>query len=141
MAKNKTTETQNSVADFVAAIPDEQRRKDISTLIDLMSVNSGLEPKMWGPAIIGFGHYHYKYESGHEGEAPLAGLASRVNAITLYLSTEFDQREELLAQLGKYKTSKVCIYVKKLGDIDLGVLAKMVQQSVAYSAKEHGRGC
>ena len=87
---------------------------------------------MWGPAIIGFGSYHYKYESGHEGDAPLAGLSSRANAITLYLDSIFEDRDKLLDKLGKFKTSKACIYVKKLDDIDTDVLAEMIVKSVEH---------
>src|SRR6185295_16598357 len=98
MAKNKTIETQNSVAGFLKKIKDEKRRNDFSAIIDLIKKATGFEPKMWGTSIVGFGNYHYKYESGREGDAPLAGLASRANAITLYLGSEFDKRDELLAK-------------------------------------------
>ncbi len=134
-AKNKTVETNNSVADYVKAIPDEKRRNDCSAIIDLMTKHTGFEPKMWGPAIVGFGTYHYIYESGREGDAPLAGMSSRVNAITLYLGSKFDKREELLSKFGKYKISKSCIYIQKLEDIDIGVLTKMIKNSIEYSKK------
>jgi Domain of unknown function (DU1801) len=137
MAKNKTTETEASVADYVKAIKDEKRRKDFSTIIDLISDNTGYEPKMWGPSIVGFGSYHYKYESGREGDAPLTGLASRSNAIVLYLVSVFDKREELLAKFGKHKTEKGCVYIQKLEDIDTSVLIKMVKNSIAYRKKEY----
>jgi len=137
MAKNKTIETQDSVPAFLATIADEKRRKDCSTIIDLMAEHTGFEPKMWGPAIVGFGSYHYKYESGHEGDAPLAGFASRVNAITLYLDSKFDKREELLSKFGKHKTSKACIYIKKLEDIDLDILIEMIKNSIAHSKKNY----
>ena len=101
MAKNKTTQNESSVADYVAAIADEKRQKDIAALIDLFTGATGLEAKMWGPGIVGFGSYHYKYASGHEGDAPLAGLASRANAITLYLDYELDTRDELIKQLAE----------------------------------------
>ena len=130
MAKNKTTETQASVADFLMTIKDEKRRTDCSTIIDLIKENTGLEPKMWGASIVGFGIYHYRYESGHEGSAPLTGIASRANAITLYLGSSFDNREELLSKFGKYKAGKGCIYIQKLEDIDTRVLIKMVKNSV-----------
>ncbi len=130
MAKNKTTQTEASVADYVNAIEDETRRKDISTLIELFSKNAKFEPKMWGPAIVGFGYYEYTYDSGHSGTAPLLGLSSRVNAITLYLSSEFKDRTELLSVLGKHKTSKACIYIKKLSDIDIKVLEQMIKNSL-----------
>jgi len=135
MAKNKTTETQASVAEFLSTIKDEKRRKDCSAIIDLISEHTALEPKMWGTAIVGFGSYHYKYESGREGDAPLAGIASRANAITLYLGTRFDNREELLSKFGKHKTGKGCIYIQKLEDIDISVLIKMVKNSIEYSKR------
>lgn len=137
MAKNKTIETEESVAAYLDAIPDEKRRAECKVLVDIFSKASGFEPKMWGPAIIGFGTYHYKYDSGHEGDAPRAGLSSRVNAITLYLAYDFKEREELLAKFGKHKTSKACIYVKKLDDIDTAVLEKMVKNSMDQMQQDY----
>ena len=137
MATNKTTETEASVAGFLAAIGDEKRRKDCSAIIDLITDDTGLEPKMWGTSIVGFGSYHYKYESGHEGDAPLAGLASRANAIVLYLALSPDEREELLSKLGKHKTGKGCIYIQKLEDINTGILSKMVKISIKNNKKKH----
>lgn len=136
-AKNKTTETEASVADYVMSIKDEKRRTDISAMIDLITKNTGYEPKMWGTSIVGFGSYHYKYESGREGDAPLTGLASRSNGIVLYLVSVFDKREELLAKFGKHKTEKGCVYIQKLEDIDTGVLIKMVKNTIAYRKKEY----
>ena len=137
MAKNKTTENQNSVADFLTAITEGKRRTDCSAIIDLITKHTGLEPKMWGTSIVGFGSYHYKYESGREGDAPLAGIASRANAITLYLPAAFDKREELLSKFRKYKTGKGCIYIQNLEDIDPGVLIKMVENSISYWQKKY----
>lgn len=137
MAKNKTTETEASVADYVKSIKDEKRRLDFSALIDLITKATGYEPKMWGPSIVGFGSYNYKYESGHEGNAPLAGIASRSNAIVLYLVSVFDKREELLAKFGKHKTDKGCVYIQKLEDVDTGILVKMVKNSIDYRKKEY----
>ena len=135
MAKNKTTETQNSVADYLTAIKDEKKRKDCSAIIDLITEHTGLKPKMWGTGIVGFGSYHYKYDSGHEGDAPLAGMASRTNAIVLYLSANFEKRNELLASLGKHKTDKGCVYINKLDDIDTGILTKMVKNHIRHIKK------
>ncbi len=137
MTKNKTTETKASVADFIKAIKDEKRRKDFSPISDLIAKHTGLEPKMWGTAIVGFGSYHYKYESGREGDAPLAGIAARAGSITLYLGSAFDKREELLLKFGKHKVSGGCIHIQKLEDIDTGVLIKMVKNSITYRKKEH----
>lgn len=135
MAKNKTTQTQNSVEDYLKTISDKKRREDFSAIIDLFAKHSGFEPKMWGTGIVGFGIYHYKYESGHEGSAPLAGLASRANAITLYLGCEPDKREKLLSKFGKHKTGKGCIYIQKLEDIDANVLGELVKYSISHKTK------
>ncbi len=132
MAKNKTIETENSVADFLTTITDEKKRTDCSTIIDLITKQTGLEPKMWGSSIVGFGSYHYIYDSGRMGDAPLVGIAARVNAITLYLGSNFDNRDELLSQFGKHKSSKGCIYVQKLEDIDIHVLMEMVKNSIEH---------
>jgi hypothetical protein len=137
MAKNKTTETKASVSGYLNTIKDEKRRKDFSAIIELIKKNTGLEPKMWGTAIVGFGSYHYKYESGHEGDAPLTGLASRANAITLYLNSGFDKREELLLEFGKYKTGKACIYIQKLDDIDKDILVRMVKNSIDHTKNKY----
>lgn len=138
MAKeNKTTETRASVPAFLKTIKDEKRRKDFSAIIDLITKHTGLEPKMWGTAIVGFGSYHYKYESGREGDAPLTGIAARTNSITLYLGTSFEKREELLSKFGKHKMSGGCIHIQKIEDIDTGILIKMVKNSIAARKKEH----
>jgi hypothetical protein len=136
MAKNKTTQTEASVAGFLKTIPEEKRRNDCSVIIELITEHTGFEAKMWGTSIVGFGIYHYKYESGHEGSAPLIGIASRANAITLYLPVNFDKREELLSKFGKHKTGKGCIYIQKLEDIDTGVLVKMVKNSIEVRKKK-----
>src|SRR5580765_2632878 len=135
MIKNKTTETKKSVSGFLKTITDEKKRKDFSVIIDLITKHRRLEPKMWGTSIVGFGSYHYKYESGREGDAPLAGIASRANSITLYLGSEFDKRDELLSKFGKYKLSGGCIQIQNLDDIDTTVLAKMVKNSITYRKK------
>ena len=137
MAKNKTIETKTSVAGFLKAIKDEKKRKDFSAIIDVISEHTGLEPKMWGTSIVGFGSYHYKYESGREGDAPLAGIASRANAITFYLGSDFDKREELLSKFGKHKIGGGCIHIQKLDDIDAGILIKMVKNSIKHRQKQH----
>ena len=131
MVKNKTIETENSVAHFLATITEVKRREDCSSIIDLLSEISRFEPKMWGNTIVGFGIYNYKYESGHEGSAPLAGLASRKNAITIYLASTFDEKDTLLSQLGKHKSSKTCLYIQKLEDIDIAILSLVVKKSIA----------
>lgn len=135
MAKNKTTENTNSVEDFIQSIADEKRRADFTSILKLLTKNLGYKPKMWGTAIVGFGSYHYIYESGREGDAPLVGLAARSNAITLYLGSEFEARAALLSKFGKYKEGKGCIYLNKLEDIDTDILVKMFQNSVAQRKK------
>ncbi|WP_163400329.1 DUF1801 domain-containing protein [Flavobacterium fluviatile] len=130
MAKNKTTETESSVVDFINSVGDEAKRKDAFELLEIMKNVTGFEPKMWGPGIIGFGNYHYKYESGHEGNAPLAGFSPRKDAISLYLNSSFENKEELLSKFGKHKAGKGCIYIKKLTDINLEILKTMISTSV-----------
>ena len=129
MAKNKTTENENSVTAYINAIADEAKRKDTTAIVSLFEKEAKLSPKMWGTAIVGFGSYHYKYESGREGDAPLVGLSARANAITLYLGS-FEEKETLLKQLGKHKVGKGCGYIKKLDDVDKNVLAKMITLAV-----------
>ncbi|HEV3251923.1 MAG TPA: DUF1801 domain-containing protein [Puia sp.] len=135
MAKNKTVETKNSVGDYLKAIKDEKRRKDCSAIIKMISEHTGFEAKMWGTSIVGFGIYHYKYESGRKGDAPLVGIASRSNAITLYLASNFGEKEKLLLEFGKYKTGRGCIYIQKLEDIHTDILIKMVNNSIQYYKK------
>jgi hypothetical protein len=134
-ATPKTIETKLSVSGFVKTIEDKQRQKDCSGIIEIMKEASGFEPKMWGSAIIGFGSYHYKYESGHEGDAPLVGFSPRKNEFALYIAN-FDGKEALLQKLGKHKTAKSCVYIKKLEDADAGILKKLTAGSVKhYKAK------
>ena len=136
MAKNKTTETTASVEEFITSFVDsEQKRNDSYKLIEIFRSLTGFEPKMWGPTIIGFGSYHYKYDSGHEGDAPLAAFAPRKDSLVIYFSTEFKNRELLLSQLGKHRSSKACVYVKKLSDIDLNIMCIMTVNSMNYTKK------
>ncbi|MFH6990295.1 DUF1801 domain-containing protein [Flavobacterium collinsii] len=135
MAKNKTTATESSVVDFINAIDDEVKRNDAFELIKIMQNISGFEAKMWGPSIIGFGSYHYKYDSGHEGDAPLAGFSPRKAAISLYVYLPHEKREELLSKLGKHKSAKACIYIKKLSDVDLEIVKKMITISLELTQK------
>ncbi|HMS34199.1 MAG TPA: DUF1801 domain-containing protein [Ignavibacteria bacterium] len=137
MAKNKTTETNESVKNFIAKITDLNKRKDFSAITDLIKKHTALEPKMWGDAIVGFGSYHYKYDSGREGDAPLAGISPRANSIALYLGCEQGVKEELLPKLGKHKLSGSCIHIQKLEDIETDVLIRMVKNSIAYRKKQH----
>lgn len=131
-AQNKTVETKESVTTFLNAIADETKRKDCFAIAELMKKQSGFDAKMWGPAIVGFGAYHYKYDSGREGDAPLVAFSPRKNEISLYLSSGFEKRDELLKKLGKHKSAKGCVYIKKLEDVDTEVLKKMVTNSVKH---------
>ena len=135
MAKNKTTETDVNVTEFINNVENEVRRKDSFSLVKIFKSITGYEPKMWGPSMIGFGRYHYKYASGHEGDAPLAAFSPRKDSLVLYMATEFEKREELLSQLGKHKSSKSCVYAKKLDDIDIAVLEKIIKNSMSYITK------
>lgn len=137
MAENKTKATEISVDDFITAkVENEQMRKDSYTLIDLMQKLTGHPPKMWGPSIIGFDSYHYKYESGREGDICLVGFSPRKAAISLYLAA-YPGRDEALKGFGKHKAEKGCIYVKKLSDIDAGVLEQMIVESAAYTKAKY----
>jgi hypothetical protein len=129
-SQNKTTETTASVTGFIDAVADETKRDDSRRLIEIMKELTGHEAKMWGPSIVGFGTYHYKYESGREGDAPLVGFSPRKAEISIYLNTEFPDKDKLLQQFGKHRAGAGCIYVKKLQDIDIAVLKKMIKASV-----------
>ena len=142
MAKTKTTYTGKDVTDFVNSYVDnEQKRADSFRLIELMQKWSGSEPKMWGPTIIGFGNYHYKYASGHEGDAPVIGFAPRKPAFSLYVFSGTEKSKLLLNDLGKFKMSKACIYVKKLSDINISTLQKLCKESIKYISKNYECSC
>jgi hypothetical protein len=132
MAKNKTSETVASVTEFINAVTDATKRADSHQLIKLLEEQTGHPAKMWGLSIVGFGSYHYKYESGHEGDAPLVGFSPRSSAITLYLYCPEERKGELLQQLGKHKAGKGCIYIKKLSDVNVDVLKEMISESIKY---------
>jgi len=136
-AKVKTIETKNSVTDFINSIPDETKKTDCFALIQIMKEQSGFDPILWGPSIVGFGSYHYKYESGREGDAPLVAFSPRKSEISLYLSSSFENREELLLKFGKHKSAKACIYVKKLEDVNLAILKKMITLSIKHVKRLH----
>lgn len=140
MAKNKTTETQADVTNFINTFADtEQKRKDGFALLELMQKVTGCTPKMWGPSIVGFGHYHYKYESGHAGDAPLLGFSPRKAAISLYVFTGLEEHEYLLKDLGKYTMGKACIYVKKLSDINEKQLVILMKKTIEFLQTKYGK--
>lgn len=130
MAELKTKRTNSSVKAFIDKLPDENYRKDCQALVRMMKEASKAEPKMWGPSIIGFGDYRYKYASGRENDWFVIGFSPRKLDLTLYLMTGFAQYDTLMAKLGKHKTSKHCIHIKRLSDIDPAVLQKLISTSV-----------
>ena len=136
-AKNKTKPTGASVDAFIAGLDDAERRKDAKAVLQMMRRATSAQPHMWGPSIVGFGSYHYVYESGREGDAPMMGLAPRGREMTLYVLSDFARRDALLARLGKHRTGKSCLYIRRLADVDLGVLEQLVEASVADTRKRH----
>lgn len=132
-SKNKTTYTDENVTDFINSFVDkDQKKQDSFRLIDFMREWSGFEPRMWGPTIIGFGNYHYKYASGHEGDAPMIGFSPRKTEFSLYVIVPGDENKDLLGKLGKYKMGKACIYFKKLDDLNLDTLEKISKATLKY---------
>ncbi len=133
MTKNKTAPTEVNVADFINDFADsEAKRRDSFALVKLMQEITGFKPVMWGSSIIGFGMYHYKYDSGHEGDAPILGFSPRKQALSLYVFTGLKEHLPLLKNLGKFKMGKVCIYVKKLSDINLEQLKKIMSATIEF---------
>lgn len=130
MADNKTRPTDADVRDYLGAIADDARRQDCETLVALMQRVTGKPPVMWG-SIVGFDSYHYRYESGREGDAPLAGFASRKGDISIYLSCDVPAGDGLRERLGRHKMGKACLYVRRLADVDLGVLEQLVAEAAA----------
>lgn len=130
MTNLKTQPTIVSVSDFIAAIDHPGRRQDATAVVTLMSEASGHPATMWGPSIIGFGRYHYRYASGHEGDAPLVGFSPRKANLVFYMAAYEDARADFLTRLGKHKSGKGCVYVTRLSDIDTGVLIEMATWSI-----------
>ena len=137
-AKTKTTWTDANVNDFINSFVDkDEKKQDSFRLIELMQDWSGFEPKMWGPTIIGFGRYHYKYASGHEGDAPLLGFSPRKAEFSLYVIDPTHDNKTLLDKLGKFRIGKSCIYFKKLTDLNLDTLEKLSKESIKYVNKKY----
>ncbi|MCQ6268215.1 DUF1801 domain-containing protein [Fictibacillus sp. WQ 8-8] len=132
MYELKTKETDSSVIEFIENVESPKKREDAYKLLDIFTETIGYEAKMWGPSIIGFGAYHYKYQSGHEGDAPLVGFSPRKAKISLYFATGDTKREELLKGFGKHTTGKACVYINKVADIDVDVLKSLINQSVRF---------
>jgi len=129
---NKTRKTALSVSEFLDAVEDPQKRADSYAVLEIMREITGEEPVMWGTSMVGFGSYHYKYESGREGDAFLTGFSPRKANLTLYIMAGFSNYDSIMAKLGKYKTGKSCLYVKRLADIDLPSLKQLIKQSVDF---------
>ena len=136
MATNKTTETEVNVNDFITSFVDnDQKRQDSFELIELMKKWSGFEPKMWGPTMIGFGSYHYKYDSGHEGDSMIIGFSPRKNEFSLYVVAPGKDYSSLLDKLGTYKMGKACIYFKRLSDLNIKTLEAICKETIQYQKK------
>lgn len=138
MAENKTKATDLSVAEYIAAIPDDERRNDCKILVKLMSSISKQPATMWGSSIVGFGSYHYRYESGREGDMCITGFSSRKPNISIYLIAEGVSQKKLLTKLGKHKMAKACLYVRRIADIDTEVLRQLIVGSIAEVRKRYG---
>ncbi|MCM3170720.1 DUF1801 domain-containing protein [Paenibacillus sp. MER 99-2] len=137
MVQPKTKETDGSVIEFIESVESPKKREDAYQLLDIFTETTGYEAKMWEPSIIGFGSYHYRYESGHEGDAPLVGFSPRKAKISLYFATGDTQREKLLQDFGKHTTGKACVYINKVADIDVLVLQALIAQSVRFLQEKY----
>ncbi len=140
MAELKTQPTNADVAAFIEAIPDARKRQDAAAVLALMADVTGDKPQMWGSNIVGFGRYQYKYAGGRAGEWFLTGFSPRKQNLTLYIMAGFDQYEDLMATLGKHSTGKSCLYIKKLADIDLDVLRRLIELSVEHMVQTNPTG-
>jgi hypothetical protein len=134
MAELKTKPTRASVAAFLSAIEDEDRRRDCKKVAAMMKRITGSAPQMWGPNIVGYGSYHFRYESGREGDWFVTGFSPRKRDLTLYIMSGFPRHDVLMKKLGKYKTGKSCLYIKRLDDVDLDVLEELIRRSMQHLA-------
>jgi hypothetical protein len=141
MYELKTKETDNSVIEFIEQVDQPKKREDAYQLLDIFTETTGYQAKMWGPSIIGFGSYHYKYASGHEGDAPLVGFSPRKAKISLYFAPCINKREQLLKEFGKHTTGKACVYINKVADIDIEVLKELIKESVVFLQEMYPNGC
>lgn len=132
MAELKTKKNDASVASFLQSVDNERRKEDCIAVLELMKKITQAEPSMWGPSIIGLGHFHYKYASGRENDWFLTGLSPRKQSLTLYIMSGFSRYDEILSRLGKFKTGKSCLYINKLEDIDMKVLEELITASVEF---------
>ncbi|MGA4721093.1 DUF1801 domain-containing protein [Fictibacillus nanhaiensis] len=137
MYEQKTKETEQSVVEFIENVDSPKKREDAYKLLDIFSETTGFEAKMWGPSIIGFGSYHYKYKTGHEGDAPLVGFSPRKAKISLYFAPGDPDRTELLKHFGKHTTGAACVYINKLADVDEEILKKLINKSIEFLLKTY----
>ena len=137
MAANKTQPSKASVTEFVNAIEPAEKRADARKIAAMMRRATGKRAKMWGPSIVGYGTYHYKYASGREGDFIVTGYAPRKQALTVYIMAGFSRYGALMKKLGKYKTGKSCLYIKRLADVDEAILEKLINESVKYMRKNY----
>lgn len=140
MAELKTQKNDASVEAFLNSVADERKRSDCFTLVELMKAATGVEPKMWGDSIVGFGEYRYTYASGRAGDWFLVGFAPRKQNLTLYIMAGFDEYDELLGKLGKHSTGKSCLYIKRLDDVDMATLTELVELSVQHMVQTNATG-
>lgn len=137
MAELKTKKTDESVVTFLDQVENVKKRLDCYAILNLMKAVTGYEPKMWGDSIVGFGSYHYKYATGHEGDMALVGFSPRKHNLTIYIVPGFERYSDLVAKLGKFKAGKVCLYIKSLNDVDQVVLRDLVKESVLFMQKHY----
>ena len=137
MAENKTQPTKQSVTAFINNIDDKQKRADVKKIAAMMRKATGARAAMWGPSIVGYGQYHYKYATGREGDFMLTGFSPRKQALTVYIIAGFKPFESLMKKLGVYKTGKSCLYIKRLSDVDEGVLEHLIVESVKHMRKNY----
>ncbi|WP_042149073.1 DUF1801 domain-containing protein [Paucisalibacillus sp. EB02] len=140
MYELKTKENDSSVIEFIESVESPKKKEDAYKLLDIFTETTGYPAKMWGTSIIGFGSYHYKYASGHEGDAPLVGFSPRKAKISLYFATGDPEREELLKDFGKHTTGKACVYINKIADVDVDVMKAMIKQSIKFLREIYPEG-
>jgi hypothetical protein len=138
MSQNKTQPTEQQVEDFLNSVENDRRREDSFALLKMMRELTGEPAVMWGSSIVGFGTYHYTYDSGREGDHLKVGFSPRKSSLSLYIMPGFERYQELLEKLGKHKTGKSCLYINKLADVDLDVLQTLIRESVEYMNEKYG---
>lgn len=137
MAENKTKPSKKSVTAFINGIDDKQKRADVKKVAAMMRKATGARAAMWGPGIVGYGQYHYRYASGREGDFMLTGFSPRKQALTVYIIPGFKPFDSMMKKLGKYKTGKSCLYIKRMSDVDEAVLARLISASVKHMRKNY----